>query len=231
MKVLISADMEGATGVTFPDDCEPGHPRWEYCRRLLTGDVNAAVTRAKDPNDDFRLSGFGPRVYKTYDPRARILRQTAERVLADLDAKDSLFDIALELEHVALTDEYFIEKKLYPNVDFYSGLIYEAMRFPIPMFTVLFAIARTSGWLAQWVEMLNDAADRMLLVTEREIAAAVAAFDAAGIRTEAAAGAGLAALPQLADVDGPVVLIVTGANIDDGLLARCRDDIQSFPAG
>jgi len=81
------------------------------------------------------------------------------------------------------------------------------------------------------VEMLNDAADRMLLVTEREIAAAVAAFDAAGIRTEAAAGAGLAALPQLADVDGPVVLIVTGANIDDGLLARCRDDIQSFPAG
>src|SRR3954465_12447211 len=90
------------------------------------GDVQRAVSRAKDPNDDFRLSGFGHRVYKNYDPRARILRGTAERVLAELDLKDSLFDIALELEQVALTDDYFIEKKLYPNVDFYSGLIYRA---------------------------------------------------------------------------------------------------------
>ena len=94
------------------------------------GDVQRAVARAKDPNDDFRLSGFGHRVYKNYDPRARILRGTAERVLAELDSKDSLFDIALELEQVALTDDYFIEKKLYPNVDFYSGLIYRAMGFP-----------------------------------------------------------------------------------------------------
>jgi citrate synthase len=120
--------------------------------RANGGDVNAAVARAKDPDDDFRLSGFGHRVYKNYDPRARILRQTAERVLADLDAKDSLFDIALELEQVALTDEFFVERKLYPNVDFYSGLIYRAMGFPTSMFPVLFSIGRLPGWLAHWKE-------------------------------------------------------------------------------
>jgi len=114
--------------------------------------VQEAVARAKDPNDDFRLSGFGHRVYKNYDPRARILKGTAERVLKDLGQKDSLFDIALELEHVALTDEYFIERKLYPNVDFYSGLIYRAMGFPTNMFPVLFAIGRLPGWLAHWKE-------------------------------------------------------------------------------
>jgi len=114
--------------------------------------VQQAVARAKDPNDDFRLSGFGHRVYKNYDPRARILKGTAERVLKDLGQKDSLFDIALELEHVALTDEYFIERKLYPNVDFYSGLIYRAMGFPTNMFPVLFAIGRLPGWLAHWKE-------------------------------------------------------------------------------
>jgi citrate synthase len=116
------------------------------------GDVQAAVNRAKDPDDDFRLSGFGHRVYKNYDPRARILRNTAERVLADLGSTDSLFDIALELEQVALTDEFFIERKLYPNVDFYSGLIYRAMGFPTTMFPVLFAIGRLPGWLAHWKE-------------------------------------------------------------------------------
>jgi citrate synthase len=116
------------------------------------GDVQHAVARAKDPDDDFRLSGFGHRVYKNYDPRARILRVTAERVLKDLDARDSLFDIALELEHVALTDEFFIERKLYPNVDFYSGLIYRAMGFPTTMFPVLFSIGRLPGWLAHWKE-------------------------------------------------------------------------------
>ena len=121
------------------------HPRR---RRRRAG----AVARAKDPDDDFRLSGFGHRVYKNYDPRARILRNTAERVLADLGSSDSLFDIALELEQVALTDEYFIEKKLYPNVDFYSGLIYRAMGFPTTMFPVLFAIGRLPGWLAHWKE-------------------------------------------------------------------------------
>ena len=116
------------------------------------GDVQHAVERAKKPDDDFRLSGFGHRVYKNYDPRARILKNTAERELKDLNARDSLFDIALELEHVALTDEFFIERKLYPNVDFYSGLIYRAMGFPTTMFPVLFSIGRLPGWLAHWKE-------------------------------------------------------------------------------
>jgi citrate synthase len=116
------------------------------------GDVADAVRRAKDPNDPFRLSGFGHRVYKNYDPRAKILKGTAERVLNELKSKDQLFDIALQLEEVALTDDYFIEKKLYPNVDFYSGLIYRAMGFPTDMFPVLFAIGRLPGWIAHWWE-------------------------------------------------------------------------------
>jgi citrate synthase len=116
------------------------------------GDVRDAVRRAKDAHDDFRLSGFGHRVYKNYDPRAKILKVTAERVLGELNSKDVLFDIALELEEVALTDEYFIERKLYPNVDFYSGLIYRAMGFPTNMFPVLFAIGRLPGWIAHWKE-------------------------------------------------------------------------------
>ena len=116
------------------------------------GNVQEAVRRAKDPNDDFRMSGFGHRVYKNYDPRAKILKATAERVLHDLGSRDSLFDIALELEHVALTDEYFIERRLYPNVDFYSGLIYRAMGFPTNMFPVLFAMGRLPGWIAHWKE-------------------------------------------------------------------------------
>jgi citrate synthase len=116
------------------------------------GSVQQAVLRAKDPNDEFRLSGFGHRVYKNYDPRARILKVTAERVLKELGRRDSLFDIALELEQVALTDEFFIERKLYPNVDFYSGLIYRAIGFPTNMFPVLFAIGRLPGWIAHWKE-------------------------------------------------------------------------------
>jgi citrate synthase len=116
------------------------------------GDVREAVRRAKDRNDNFRLSGFGHRVYKNYDPRAKILKVTAERVLAELKSKDVLFDIALELEEVALTDDYFIEHKLYPNVDFYSGLIYRAMGFPTDMFPVLFAMGRLPGWIAHWKE-------------------------------------------------------------------------------
>jgi citrate synthase len=116
------------------------------------GDVRRAVARAKDPDDAFRLSGFGHRVYKNYDPRARILKGTAERVLDDLGGGDELFDIARELEQVALTDDYFIERKLYPNVDFYSGLIYRAMGFPTNMFPVLFAIGRLPGWIAHWKE-------------------------------------------------------------------------------
>jgi citrate synthase len=116
------------------------------------GDVASFVNRAKDQHDDFRISGFGHRVYKNYDPRAKILKATAERVLADLGSKDELFDLALELEHVALTDDFFIERKLYPNVDFYSGLIYRAMGFPTNTFPVLFAMGRLPGWIAHWKE-------------------------------------------------------------------------------
>jgi citrate synthase len=117
------------------------------------GDIQKYVKKAKDPNDPFRLSGFGHRVYKNYDPRARILKGTADRVISELGKKDELLDLALQLEEVALTDDYFIEKKLYPNVDFYSGLIYRAMGFPTKMFPVLFAIGRLPGWIAHWIEM------------------------------------------------------------------------------
>jgi len=125
------------------------------------GDVRVAVKRAKDKHDNFRLSGFGHRVYKNYDPRARILKGTCERVLKELESKDVLFDIALELEEVALTDDYFIERKLYPNVDFYSGLIYRAMGFPTNMFTVLFALGRLPGWIAHWREMMESPATKI----------------------------------------------------------------------
>jgi citrate synthase len=105
---------------------------------------------------EFRLMGFGHRVYKNYDPRARIIKKVAYEVF-EVTGKDPLLDIALELERIALEDEYFVKRRLYPNVDFYSGIIYQAMRFPVDMFPVMFAIPRTSGWLAQWVEMLEDA--------------------------------------------------------------------------
>src|SRR3989440_1565305 len=111
------------------------------------------VERVK--NGEFRLMGFGHRVYKNYDPRARIIKKIAYEVF-EVTGRDPLLNIALELEKIALEDEYFVKRKLYPNVDFYSGIIYQAMRFPVDMFPVLFAIPRTSGWLAQWVEMLKD---------------------------------------------------------------------------
>jgi len=115
------------------------------------------VRRAKDKNDSFRLMGFGHRVYKHYDPRAKIMQKTCHEVLNELGIKDDpLLDIALELERIALSDEYFIEKKLYPNIDFYSGITLKAMGFPTTMFTVLFAVARTVGWIAQWKEMIED---------------------------------------------------------------------------
>jgi citrate synthase len=100
--------------------------------------------------------GFGHRIYKNYDPRAKIIKQAAEQVF-EVTGRNPLLDIALELEKIALNDEYFVKRKLYPNVDFYSGLIYQAMRIPMEMFTVLFAIPRVSGWLSQWQEMLLDA--------------------------------------------------------------------------
>ena len=115
------------------------------------------VKRAKDKNDNFRLMGFGHRVYKNYDPRAAVLRKSCHEVLDELGVRDEpLLDLAMELERIALHDEYFVEKKLYPNVDFYSGIILRAMGFPTSMFTVLFAIARTVGWVAQWNEMIED---------------------------------------------------------------------------
>ena len=115
------------------------------------------VKRAKDRDDPFRLMGFGHRVYKNYDPRARIMQQTCHEVLKEVGIKDDpLLEVAMELERIALHDEYFIEKKLYPNVDFYSGITLKAMGFPTTMFTVLFALARTVGWIAQWKEMIED---------------------------------------------------------------------------
>ena len=115
------------------------------------------IARAKDKNDPFRLMGFGHRVYKNYDPRAKIMQKTCHEVLAELGIKDDpTLDVAMELERIALTDPYFIEKKLYPNIDFYSGITLRALGFPTNMFTVLFAVARTVGWIAQWSEMIED---------------------------------------------------------------------------
>jgi citrate synthase len=113
----------------------------EYVKRVKAG--------------EFRLMGFGHRVYKNYDPRARIIKDVAYEVF-EVTGKDPMLDIALELERIALEDEYFVKRKLYPNVDFYSGIIYQAMRFPVDMFPVLFAIPRTSGWISQWQELLED---------------------------------------------------------------------------
>jgi len=114
------------------------------------------IARAKDKNDPFRLMGFGHRVYKNYDPRATVMQQTVREVLSELGVTDPVFDVALKLEEMALSDPYFIEKKLFPNVDFYSGVILSAIGFPTTMFTALFALARTVGWVAQWNEMISD---------------------------------------------------------------------------
>ena len=120
------------------------------------GDVSKYVALAKDPNSNFKLPGFGHRVYKNFDPRATIIKRAAERVLAATGADGALFEVALKLEEVALNDEYFVSRKLYPNVDFYSGLIYAAIGFPKNMFTNCFAIGRLPGWIAQWREMIAD---------------------------------------------------------------------------
>ncbi|RKS68552.1 citrate synthase [Motilibacter peucedani] len=124
--------------------------------RAQGGDVSDFVRRVKDKEDGVRLMGFGHRVYKNYDPRAAIIKKTADEVLSALGKRDDLLDIAMELEGVALSDDYFVSRKLYPNVDFYTGLLYRAMGFPTRMFTVLFAIGRLPGWIAQWHEMIED---------------------------------------------------------------------------
>ena len=119
------------------------------------------IARAKNKDDPFRLMGFGHRVYKNYDPRATVMQKTAEDVLKTMGVTDPVFDVARELEKIALSDPYFIEKKLFPNVDFYSGVILSAIGFPTEMFTVLFALARTVGWVAQWNEMISDPAQKI----------------------------------------------------------------------
>ena len=134
----------------------------EICLKMLMeiGTVDRIphfIARAKDKNDPFRLMGFGHRVYKNFDPRAKIMHKTCHEVLAELGIKDDpLLDVAMELERIALSDPYFVERKLYPNVDFYSGITLKAMGFPTTMFTALFAVARTVGWIAQWTEMIGD---------------------------------------------------------------------------
>jgi len=122
------------------------------------GDLPAMVARAKDRKDPYRLMGFGHRVYKTYDPRARIMKQMAHLLLENLKLSDPLLDIARELEEIALKDDYFVEHHLYPNVDFYSGIVLRAIGIPTNMFTVLFAIGRLPGWIAQWKESMDDPA-------------------------------------------------------------------------
>ena len=118
--------------------------------------IEEYVAKAKDKSDPFRLMGFGHRVYKNHDPRATVMRETCHEVLKELNVKDPLLDVAMELERIALEDPYFIEKKLYPNVDFYSGIVMRAMGIPTSMFTVIFALSRTVGWVSHWKEMLSQ---------------------------------------------------------------------------
>ena len=127
-----------------------------------TKNIKKYIAKAKDKDDPFRLMGFGHRVYKSFDPRATIIREMCHKVLNQLGRVDTpMFDLALELEQIALKDEYFIEKNLYPNVDFYSGIIYRALGIPTSMFTVMFAIGRTVGWVAHWREMITDPKGRI----------------------------------------------------------------------
>ncbi|KLV04280.1 MULTISPECIES: citrate synthase [Photobacterium] len=138
----------------------------EACLKMLEeiGSVDKIpeyIERAKDKDDPFRLMGFGHRVYKNYDPRATVMREACHDVLQELNIQDPLLDVAMELERIALSDEYFIEKKLYPNVDFYSGIILKAIGIPVSMFTVIFAMSRTIGWIAHWNEMHNDPHNRI----------------------------------------------------------------------
>jgi citrate synthase len=140
----------------------PAHGGANEAALKMLGEIGAVdripeyIKRAKDPKDSFRLMGFGHRVYKNYDPRAKIMQKTCHVVLRELGVNDPLLDVAMELERIALHDDYFVEKRLYPNVDFYSGITLRAMGFPTAMFTVLFALARTVGWIAQWKEMIED---------------------------------------------------------------------------
>ena len=119
------------------------------------------MDKAKDKESGFRLMGFGHRVYKNFDPRAKIIREMTYKVLGELGVNDPLLDVAMKLEEAALKDDYFVQRKLYPNVDFYSGIIYKALGIPVEMFTVMFAIARTAGWVSHWLEQQNDPENRI----------------------------------------------------------------------
>jgi len=124
--------------------------------------IKKYVDRAKDPDDNFRLMGFGHRVYKNYDPRAKIIRKACHELLEETNTVDQpMFEIAMALEKIALEDEYFVERKLYPNVDFYSGIILKALGIPLSMYTVMFALGRSAGWIAQWMEMIEDPEQRI----------------------------------------------------------------------
>jgi citrate synthase len=123
--------------------------------------VDEYVAKAKDKDDSFRLMGFGHRVYKNFDPRATVMRETCHDVLKELGIQDPLLDVAMALEKVALEDQYFVEKKLYPNVDFYSGIILKAIGIPSSMFTVIFAMSRTVGWISHWDEMVSEAGQKI----------------------------------------------------------------------
>jgi citrate synthase len=120
------------------------------------GNVNKYVAKAKDTKDPFRLMGFGHRIYKNFDPRSRIIKRLADKIFRKNGGNEPLLDIALQLEEIAIKDDYFLEKKLYPNVDFYSGLIYRALNIPVNMFPVMFAMGRLPGWIAQWKELHED---------------------------------------------------------------------------
>ncbi|UJF18658.1 citrate synthase [Vibrio sp. SS-MA-C1-2] len=138
----------------------------EACLKMLeeigsVDNIPEFIARAKDKNDPFRLMGFGHRVYKNHDPRATVMRQSCHDVLNELNIDDPLLDVAMELERIALSDEYFIQRKLYPNVDFYSGIILKAIGIPVSMFTVIFAMSRTIGWIAHWNEMHEDKYNRI----------------------------------------------------------------------
>jgi len=134
----------------------------------MLGEIGSAnripeyIDKAKDSDDPFRLMGFGHRVYKNFDPRATLMRETCHEVLDELGIKDEpLLDLAMELERIALEDDYFVQRKLYPNVDFYSGIIFRAIGIPVSMFTVIFAVARTVGWISQWNEMMEDPSQKI----------------------------------------------------------------------
>lgn len=138
----------------------------EACLKMLeeigsVENIPEFIDRAKDKDDPFRLMGFGHRVYKNYDPRATVMREACHEVLEELKVEDPLLDVAMELERIALSDEYFVSKKLYPNVDFYSGIILKAIGIPVSMFTVIFAMSRTIGWIAHWNEMHSDPTNRI----------------------------------------------------------------------